>query len=153
MLNFDFLKQYSGTPLSLIVTAFFIGILIALFAIFYERNVPGTLVRKLIKAKAHSEENAKTLKELACDNIFIRFAIRDKSTLNKIVKKIKGEKKSDDRFYIPEELRIRAEIRYRKKGNDLIALIAALAILAILAVVIDLYGQKIIDLMKFLINF
>lgn len=145
MFNLNFLREYSDPSINSIVTAIFIGIFIAIFVVYFEKAVYGRFVRSIIKNKAFCESSAKTREELSCKSFIFKFAVRDKSSFLKLVKKIKGENKNEDRFYIPEEKKDFAEIKYRKKGNDIFALIFALVILIALATVVRLYGEKIVN--------
>ena len=115
--------------LTMILLSFVIGIVIASIAMIYRQTFLGNIVRKIIDKKALSESEALTLEQLGINpnNILVKFALRDNSTFRKIV--IKTEQ---NRYYIPEERRIREEIRFRKKGNDAVAVIVG-AILFVLA--------------------
>ena len=115
--------------LTMILLSFVIGIVIASIAMIYRQTFLGNIVRKIIDKKALSESEALTLEQLGINpnNILVKFALRDNSTFRKIV--IKTEQ---NRYYIPEERRIREEIRFRKKGNDVVAVIVG-AILFVLA--------------------
>ena len=115
--------------LTMILLSFVIGIVIASIAMIYRQTFLGNIVRKIIDKKALSESEALTLEQLGINpnNILVKFALRDNSTFRKIV--IKTEQ---NRYYIPEERRIREEIRFRKKGNDVVAVIIG-AILFVLA--------------------
>lgn len=127
--DFSFLTQYKMNDLTMILLSFVIGIVIASIAILYRQTFLGNIVRKIIDKKALSESEALTLEQLGINpnNILVKFALRDNSTFRKIV--IKTEQ---NRYYIPEERRIREEIRFRKKGNDVVAVIIG-AILFVLA--------------------
>lgn len=125
MKNFDFsfLVEYKMNDLNMILISFVIGILIASIAMIYHQMFLGGIVRKIIDKKALSPTDAKTLSELGINpkNIFVRFALREKSTFRKVVIKTEG----DEKYYIPEERRIREEIRFRKKGNGVFAVVIA----------------------------
>ena len=54
---------------------------------------------------------------LSSKNLLVKLALRDDSTFAKTVHRTEGTVK---RYYVPEELRIRAEIRFRKKGNGVV---------------------------------
>ncbi len=132
----------------------FIGVAIACFAMLYNKRTIGGIVRKIIAEGASSPESAKTLAELGLDRkILTRNAIVRNVTLRRYVKcveeeeylskyadlqdakrKVKSKYYIDlktDRFYIPEEKRIQAEIRYEKKGSNLFSVIFAIVLLSI----------------------
>jgi len=135
--------------LDLVVWCLFAGIVIAGIASVFTKRVIGNYVRALIKAQAGSPETAKTLSELGyAGNHDIRASLRSENgALRRFVKiadsedtaariSADGKRKIDfenDKFYIPEELWMRAEIRYEKWGTDVFSLIFTV-ILALAAV-------------------
>ncbi len=133
------------TTLNIIVWSLFIGFIIAIFATLYNKFVIGKAVRALLKKEVHSEENAKTLAELECDNPFVRFALRRNASLRRIVY-LSGDTeeeqqkydRSSAKLYIPEERIHRAEVTYGTKditvGTVLLSIVACVAV-AILALI------------------
>ena len=122
-----------------------IGILLASLYMLYQKLVPGAIVRAILKAEAHTPESAKTLTELGLDkNPLYRFELRHNAALKKMVlrslaqepteneaaDKATADTEQQERFYISEEAKYRAELRFDKKGNG----IAGLALTAILTV-------------------
>lgn len=144
------------------ILAVALGIMLAAVGIFYTRKYPGGFVRALLKANAHSPENAKTLAELGYFySVGIRWNLKHGGVLTKTVvragdpeppiplelreapaeapgekpeadpaegeKPVTGSRQPfdfvSDRFYIPAFLRVRAEIRYTRKGSGVLALI------------------------------
>ncbi len=132
--DFSFLYEYKGLDLNMILLSFVVGIVIASAAMIYHQIFLGGIVRKILDKKAFSEKDALTLEELGINpkNIFVKFALRDNSTFRKIVLKTEEEK----RYYIPEERRIREEIRFRKKGNGIFGLILAIIVFLLIAFVL-----------------
>lgn len=131
--DFSFLYEYKGLDLNMILLSFVVGIVIASIAMIYHQMFLGGIVRKILENGAHSPENALTLEQLNINskNIFVKFALRDNSTFRKIV--IKTE---ENKYYIPEERRIREEIRFRKKGNGFSGVILALIVFILAAFVL-----------------
>ncbi len=145
--------------LELIVWSVFIGIIIGALASLYNKRIIGSFVRTLLSANAKSPEEALSVHELGFDkNKFVLIALRNGSTLRKLVYCTENAAKSgkynigdkiqkfftgeypprkvdfsNAKFYIPEELSARAEIRYEKKGTDLFSFM--MTILVFLAVV------------------
>ena len=107
----------------------------------------GGFVRKLLRNECHSPESAKTLSELGYfQNLAVRRALTKGVSLGKLVvckelqeatengsstdetsesNTVKAGKKTSSEidfstmhFYIPEDLRYRAEIRFEKKGTS-----------------------------------
>lgn len=132
-------RQYTNfsvnaSTLSLIILAICIGIVLAAAYMFYQKNVPGGIVRKILAAKAHSEQDAKTAEELGLSTFSERELHRN-VTLRRLVHSVstpapaaQGDEEVTDetsiaapeRYYIPEEEKYRAEARYENAGNGLV---------------------------------
>ena len=133
--NFDFGE---GTMLDIRVVIFgiFIGVLMAALYIIYIKNVVGAFVRKLLAEGCLSEETAKTAEELGYGkNPLIRSALRGtmtRGTVYSVLPKAEqgsepadGEDKPKDklptfaetRFYIPEDKKYAAEMRFNARGS------------------------------------
>ncbi|NLK39165.1 MAG: hypothetical protein GX303_02790 [Clostridiales bacterium] len=135
--------------LEMMIIAIFIGAVLAAFAAVYNKRILGNFVWTLLKSGINSKENAKTIYELKFQkNPFLRAALREGSVFRRIVhfaeeddegaEGKRGKKPAINfktaRFYIPEELRIRAEIRYHRKGTDWLTFTLSVIIFAILAI-------------------
>ena len=133
--DFSFLTEYKGLNLDMILISFVIGIIIASGAIVYHQMFLGSIVRTIISKKALSPEGALTIEELGFNpkNIFVKFALRNNSTFRKTVLATGDSVK---RFYIPEERRIREEIKFRKKGNSAAGIIFATILFVAVAFVL-----------------
>lgn len=131
-----------GTTLAQIITAIMLGCILASAAMLYERRYIGSFVRQLLKEEAEGESSAKTLDELGCGKSgVLKMALRSRdSAVRKLVRYTEEEredvspigagegrarvKMKDDidfaaaRFYIPADLRNRAEVRYEAKGTN-----------------------------------
>jgi len=109
-------------------------ILAALFA-YYQRAVPGGFARALLKSGACSPETAKTRAELGFGKTpFLKRELRDGSFLRRVVRV--AEREGEPRYYIDEEDRIRAEVRYDKQGSGLLALLLTAALTLIAGMVV-----------------
>ncbi len=152
-----------------IILAIAFGVILSAIGIFYTRRYPGGFVRALLKAGAHTPEDAKTLEELGyLYSVGIRWDIRRGGVLTRTVvragdpeppvpmelreesvaEETSGDKETSaekaektesvakpkiealrpfdfttDRFYIPEVLRYRAQVRYTQKGSGVLPLI------------------------------
>ena len=115
----------------LIVMAVWLGVVLAALYNFYMRHVPGSAVRALLAAGALSPESAKTAEELQLSRLARRELIFG-SVLSRIVRYVGDEPAEDGtcaprdataRYYIPEEQKYRAEIRFESKGNGTVGLI------------------------------
>ena len=148
-----------------VVFGLYIGALIACIAMFYNRQIVGGAVRRMLEMKIDSREKAITVSELGYKkNFFVRSLFRDSNSLRKVVKCVEedefyaeqnaslieyekrreaGEKLprfheeiyridiDNDRFYIPEENEIAAEIKFRKKGSTWLSMIISIVLLTV----------------------
>lgn len=132
--DFSYLTEYQGNSLTMIVTSFFIGIVLASVAMLYHQLFLGGIVRRILEKKALSEDSALTADELGYskNNFLVRFALRDGSTFAKTVHRTGDEVK---RYYIPEELRIRSEIRFREKGNGVFGILLTILLFLVVGYV------------------
>lgn len=140
------LGSSSMVSLQTIVFAFFIGINIAAVMSVFDKRVLGDFARTLIRDEALSPDRAKTLMELGYfKNTAIRSSLRSGHTLRRVVKCVEEEEyyasleqkrqeiesagqkfksvpfKIDfetAHFYIPEQLKYTAEIKFEKKGTN-----------------------------------
>jgi hypothetical protein len=117
----------------------------------YQKLVPGNIIRAILKAEAHTPEAAKTLTELGLDkNPLYRFELRRNAVLKKTVlctseqETGEGEDESEkaesaakeERFYILEEDKYRAEVRFDKKGNGVVGLVVTAILTVALAILL-----------------
>ncbi|MBE6633453.1 MAG: hypothetical protein E7620_03805 [Ruminococcaceae bacterium] len=126
--NFTVSGSANGTVRNVIIGLLF-GMIISAILSFYTRNVHGRFIRELLKQDALSPEKAMTLKECG---VFACPAVRDQLRRGGALAKLtrcaeqealeETERKnyqpnlSTDRFYIPEDLKYRAELRFENKG-------------------------------------
>ena len=141
--NFRITEETAST-LTLFILALSIGIALAACFTLYQRYVPGSFIRALLKSEANSGENAKTASELGFENnVFIKFELRFGTVMLKCLR-FTSENGTNDkypdfstaRFYIPEELKYRAEARYDTKGNGPFQLILTIIFSVVAAVLI-----------------
>ena len=118
-----------------LVYAIAIGVILAAAMSVYTRSVLGGFVRTLLKEGANTPENAKKLSEVGFfRNAAIRRELAKGVTLRKVVKCCEEEALAAEtteqgssksfkpdfltaRYYIPEDLKYRAEIRFEQKGS------------------------------------
>lgn len=147
------------------VLAILIGILLASLYVAYMRSVPGGFVRALLREGADTPEKAKTLRELGYfRSPMIRRELTVGNSLRMVVRyhdpkdlsveteeqnaqmdakkhtrTLKTGKKLDflsARFYIPEELHYRADIRFDSKGSGWrFAIVVAVASVIVAALI------------------
>ena len=120
----------------MIVWTVYIGIVIGTFMSYYNKAILGKAIRALLEKEAFGEENAFTAEELGFSkNYLIMNSIR-RGALGRFVHVVEGEEK---RYYLIEDERHRAELRYSNKGTDLYILIIALIIFLLVAFVASRY--------------
>jgi len=131
--DFSYITQYKPGDINMIATSMLIGIVLAALAMMYHQLFLGGIVRKLIEKKALTPEEALSIEDLgySANNILIKFALRDKSTFAKTVHRelIGGTKK----YYIPEDIYLREEIKFRKKGTDIFSFLITLLVFLVVA--------------------
>lgn len=146
--NFEFRNPFIS--LELIVWALFAGFILAALIAIYNKRVVGGFVKAILRNECLSAESAKTIIDLGFGNDwFIKNALRTDTVLRRFVVRVddtaeespENEKKKPAsghdvidfaiaKFYIPEELKYRAEVRYASKGTDLIAFGLCVVVLA-----------------------
>ena len=108
-------------------------ILSSLYA-FYVQKVPGRVARTLLRLDAKDADSAKTAAELGIkQHALAMLALTRSTALRRIVQATDEE---EPRYFIPEELRYRAEVRYDKKGNGLFGLLMAIVLSVALALLL-----------------
>lgn len=142
--NFDI--DVNGTSMPLIIWGIYIGIMLGVLGSILCRIYSSRIIQKLIKNGCCDAASAKTLEELGLrKQWFVRYMLKDTTVLrrsvllaNEAVKPVKAGKlkkfwyekflrdeiptKLDwdsARFYLPEENRIAAELRYRVEKHPI----------------------------------
>lgn len=148
----------NNTSLITVVGGLFLGILLASFCIVFQKRVVGRYIQRMLAAGAIGEENACTPASLGFGkSMLLRAQLRSRSgVLRKLVRYVgePGRTEADlapgkqpvyydiidlgtTAFYIPEELKYRAEIRYAKKGTSWpLAVLFAILMIVLLFVVL-----------------
>ncbi len=160
--NFS-ISSNAGVMARNLILALAFGFIVAILMTAYTRVHLGGFVRKLIKAECTSPESAKTLYELGFfRSVSIRSALKRGSALRMAVRYCTPEDREmacaavqteegetvptiperqlgekidflKDAFYIPEELRIRAEIRFESRGSGWLPVIGGALAVAVIA--------------------
>ena len=152
--------------LSVIVWVVFFGVLFGSFYAYYQRRLLGDILRAFIAHEAADENSAKTLSQIGyggkIKRNFASFALRKNSSLRKHIFAVYEEKEAqkyhrdqlfakaseaqtEQKYYVPEEKRIVAEVRYDGKGTDLKTLVIAIAALLAAAILIVSFLPWLID--------
>lgn len=111
--------------LNFILIGLYVGIVVGSAIMCYRKSHMGTAVRAILKAGAHSEEDAKTPEELGIEKRRTLVNALRKQKFGGLVKRagITAEEAmtgkpdyTDERYYIPEDRRYQAEDRYSRRG-------------------------------------
>lgn len=129
-----------------LVWAVYFAFVIGIVASYYNKIYLGRAVRSVIDAKAYGEENAKTAEELGFAKSPLILSAIEKGILSRFIK-IK-EEEGQRLYYMDEELRIRAELRYQGKKSELYFGIIGIIVFLILAFVAAEYLPELFDLLK-----
>ena len=145
------------TTIRNVIVGFAIGILLAAVYAFYQKNVPGLLVHALLRAEAFSPETARTAEELGLSkNFFVWFELKHNAMLKRVVCCVAPAETENETstaaYYIPEELKYRAEVRYEKKGNGPMALIFTAVATVLMAILLIRLAPSLIGIIDNLIK-
>ena len=174
--KYENLSSGSLISVPLIVVGLFLGVAIALVVNVFTKRVLGAPVRKLLSENATSADAAKTLAELGVDkNWFLAHAFRGNVSLRRVVrcreedeflkaqeekacaeenpkkaKKLRAETFRVDpkvhHFYIPEEYRDMATVKFDKKGTSIVSLVILLLALFVALLVLLLVLPRLMGL-------
>ena len=123
----------------IIIQGLFIGVVLAVLAVGYNKLVLGKFVKALIKSEANHPLRAKSFEQLGVSqNIFIKLALRKRGTLRRIVREPE-DTEMQGRFYIPEDKLYRAGRIYGGKDVDVLMLAAVLVVLFLFFGLVVLY--------------
>lgn len=154
--NFDLYNPFISVEL--IVWALFGGFVFASLLAVYNKRLIGGLVKRILSENATTPEKALTVTELGYGtDWFIKNALRKDEALLRFVSRVDAPaaedtdaEKEDEadaksasesklidfetaRFYIPEEKKYKAEVRYAGKGTDFVAFGICVVIFAVSA--------------------
>ena len=128
-----------------VLQGIFLGVVVAVLVIAYNKLVIGKFVKALINAEAVHPNFAKTFEQLNLKkNFMLSFALRNGGTLRKIVRE-SDEAALKGAFYIPEDKLYRAGRIYGGKDVDLIFVLAVIFVLFIFFTIVLLYLPVVFD--------
>ncbi len=160
MFNFIF----DMSTIELISFSVFIGASLASILLYINKTVLGSVVRALLRANANDIESAKTVAELGLSkNFLVCSALKKDGALRKLVSEVqdnvislpdgssyyKRDSKVDiksARFFIREDNRIRAELRYSSKGSDIFMLIISILVFSVISFAMTMFIPYIMEL-------
>ncbi len=165
--NFSVTEQ-TASIVNKMIPALIWGIIIAAIATVYCRRVLGDFVRTLIKKEALSPEAGVTLFETGafrstvlrrelCRNAFLRKVVFCREEQEFLAEKGKDATyKIDftkDHFYIPEDLKYRAETRFNQKGSTWLYAAATIILVPTVIGLLCRFMPNILQLADSLITF
>ncbi len=127
-----------------LILGIYFGLVLASAVMFYNKNVLGSLIRRLDGAQAYDRATAKTLSELGCDrNIFFRLSLKAGNSLRRVISVAPREDERlpddinlynaaalgrkcsplTDRFYLPQSKRDATVTRFNAKGSGWLSVI------------------------------
>ena len=162
-MNFFSLWSETGSTLEKVVISLAIGFCVAMFVMVADRRDKAKLVRELIKRGANSPDSALTLSELgvAVHGIGLVGLRNGESLLRRSVRAapekegddpgrtLKGREVTAARFYLPEEERINAEVRFSAKNTTLLIAILGIIAVGIVAYLCIRYIPKLLEFRLF----
>lgn len=158
---------FNLSGINMVIWCMYVGIVLATFYSYYQKRIIGGFVSHLRKEGANTPDTAKTLEELGYSrHVAIRRELSKPAPLRKMVWEAEDEHKEGEdgviycsreteldlntgRFYIPEEKRIEAELRYEPKDNDLFAVIMSVVVFFALAVLACAFLPMLMDIIQF----
>ena len=173
--NFDVTQQAASMIVTIIV-ALIIGCIIAAFITVFYRRIVGDFVKTLIKKEAFNPENALTLYEIGgfrsvflrsqlCRGVFLRkvvFCCEEQAFLNAAKEGSANAKSKDvaykidftkDRFYIPYDLKDRAEIRFENRGSGWLTVVLTVILAPVFGGLLCRYLPNILQFVDSMITF
>ncbi|MBQ7923123.1 MAG: hypothetical protein IJ325_11215 [Clostridia bacterium] len=142
-----------GTIISLplLIWAIFIGFALAITSATVDKFYCKRFVKALTVQGAVSEESAVTLDELTVSGKgYIRYALKPGKHLVKMV--AKTEAGDVVKYYLPEEKRIAAELRYENGEHPIRVLIICIAVLFAAAVLVQKFLPELLTMLDNMIT-
>ena len=142
--NFDF-GGGNMVNIRVIVFGIFVGVFLASVYMVYVKNIVGAFVRKLLSEECLSEERAQSLEALGFDrNPFVKLATRGSLLASTVVQLESKTTTGEDgevqtlpaRYYIKEEKKYVAGMRFNARGSGAVTLLFVLLISVICIFVI-----------------
>ncbi len=137
----------------LLVWALYAGIVIGVLMMYYNKTILGKAVRSILAQNAIGREAALSAEALGfAKNPFILHSI-SKGALARYIWIVTPIQEGEvPLYYMEEEDRIRAELRYSNKGTDLYVVIVALILFLLVAFLAARYLPILIDLARGLLT-
>ena len=165
--NFSITEQ-TASIINKIIPALILGIILATIATVFCRRIVGEFVRTLLKNEALSPEAGMTLLDSgAFRSTVIRRELCHSAYLKKVVfcreeQEHLNEKGKDaiykidftrDHFYIPEDLKYRAEIRFNPKGSSWLSVVLTVILVPVFVGLLCRFMPNILQFIDSIITF
>jgi len=138
----------SVITLDAVLQGIFLGLIIAVLAVAYNKLVIGRFVKALINAEAVHPSFAKSFEQLKIrKNFFFAYALRKNGSLRKLVLEPEDKDKKGS-YYIPEDKLYRAGRLYGGKDVDFLMVAATIIILFLFFIVAIIFAPAIVDMAK-----
>ncbi len=129
-----------------------IGIVLAALYTLYQQKALGGAVRAILRAEAFSEECAKTVEELGLPpRSLARRALTRAGALRSVVCTVQGED-GDTRYYIPEERKYAADLRFDKRENNVAGVVLTVVLAVGLALLLIRFFPMILGMINGLLS-
>ena len=152
----EFLTQYA-ISLEPIMLSIFLGLLVSLGILSYNKLVCGKIVRYLIENGIHTPDCAVTLKDAGLDGRrLLRHALRDGSILRKmVVCADESDEKTDPdaaRFYLPEDKIDKAELSYDNNGTSFLTVLLTVFLFLIMMIAVAILAPNLVQMFQNMIS-
>lgn len=128
----------------MLIWAFYIGISVAILAMYYNKIYLGSAIRSILEKGAIDEANAMTAKALGFQDKKLILRAIQSGILAKYIKTVETD--GEIRYFVTEEDRVRVDLRYASKGTDLYIVIVALILFFLVALLASRYLPKLIEM-------
>ncbi|MBE6686756.1 MAG: hypothetical protein E7591_05935 [Ruminococcaceae bacterium] len=139
-----------------VIWAFYIGIIIASVVMWYNQKIIGRAVKVLMKRSIFSPDKALTVKDAGIDSFFIRSALKKQySALRRVIyctvdkPRLNKNDFIGAKFYIPEEQKYRAEVKYHGKNTSFVMILITAVVMFFVALLCIEYIPKLLDMFNF----
>ena len=163
--NFSVGRGVGGTVRTVII-GLMLGMVFATWSMYYTRTVHGRFVRKLLRGECYTADRAMTLREAGMfRNPSIRRELTKGGALTKLTRCVEAEQYDEAKekkpfapdfttahFYIPEDLKYRADVRYERDGSGLLPFLLTVVVCVIVAILLCRFLPYALGLADWLIS-
>ena len=154
----EFFTQY-GFQLEATLAAIFLGLIVALIVLLYNKHVPGRLIRYLIEHEACGEDSAVTLAQAGISpRSPVMLSLRRSATMRSLLVILPDPEAGTDkkgrvdltraRIYLPEDKRHKAEISYNNNGTSVITVLFAVIVFLVMMLLVALLTPNLVQMLQ-----